>query len=144
MLDYAAKKPFSTFCLQNNQNRIGGDRCFYNPKELVLELYCLMGLFAHIGRKHQYTAPCTRTTSILYRHYKHLVQTLQAPCTGTTSTLYWHYKQLVLVLQSILYSCYKGLVESVQITFRCAANAVALIHGWQSGVCEQLSKINSF
>ena len=93
MLDYAAKKPFSTCCLQNNQSLIGGDRCFYNPKELVLELYCLMGQFAHIGRKHQYTAPCTRTTSILYRHYKHLVLALQAPCTRAT-------KYLVLLLQS--------------------------------------------
>ena len=65
-----------------------------------------MGLFAHIGRKHQYTAPCTRTTSILYRHYKHLV----------------------LTLQSILYSRDKVLVVSVQITFRCTANAVVLTH----------------
>ncbi|MFC2490878.1 MAG: hypothetical protein ACFNVK_12520, partial [Prevotella sp.] len=30
MLDYAAKKPFSTCRLQNNQSLIGGDRCLYN------------------------------------------------------------------------------------------------------------------
>ena len=57
-----------------------------------------------------------------------LVLALQAPCTGTTSILYWHYKCLVLALQGILYWCYKVLVVCVQITFRCTANAVVLIH----------------
>ena len=47
-----------------------------------------MDEFAYIGRKHQYIAPCTDTTSILYWHYKHLVLALQAPCTDTTSILY--------------------------------------------------------
>ena len=64
-----------------------------------------MGQFAHIGRKHQYTAPCTGTTSILYSRYKCLVLALQG-------ILYWHYKVLVVC---------------VQITFRCTANAVVLI-----------------
>ena len=73
---------------------------------------------AYIGRKHQYMAPCT----------------------DATSTLYWHYKHLVLALQSILYRRYKHIVVSVQNAFRCTANAVVLIHWWQSGVGEQLSK----
>ena len=77
---------------------IGGDRCLYNPKAVVLEWHCLMGLFAPIGRKHQYTAPCTRTTSVLYRHYKHLVLALQASCTRAT-------KYLVLLLQSACSVC---------------------------------------
>gem|GEM_PF-1474587 len=88
-----------------------------------------MDEFAYIGRKHQYIAPCTDTTSTLYRHYKHLVQALQASCTGTTS---------------ILYRRYKHLVVSVQNVFRCTANAVVLIHCWQSGVCGQCSTINPF
>ena len=79
-----------------------------------------MDEFAYIGRKHQYIAPCTDTTSILYWHYKHLVLTLQASCTDTT----------------------KHLVVSVQNVFRCTANVVVLIHCWQSEVCEQRSTIN--
>ena len=39
-----------------------------------------MDEFAYIGRKHQYIAPCTDTTSILYWHYK-------ASCTDATSIL---------------------------------------------------------
>ena len=92
----------------------------YHQKELVFGIDCLTCELAHSG------------ASISTQH---LVLTLQASCTGTTSTLYWHYKRLVLALQSILYSCYKVLVVSVQIAFRCTANAVVLIHGWQSGVC---------
>ena len=64
---------------------------------------CIMGEFAHIGRKHQDKHPAQTLQSILYWHYKHLVQMLQASCTGTTSTLYRCYKHLVLALQSILY-----------------------------------------
>ena len=37
-----------------------------------------MDEFAYIGRKHQYIAPCTDATSILYWHYKHLVLALQS------------------------------------------------------------------
>ena len=59
---------------------------------------------------------------------QHLVLALQAPCTGATSILYSRYKHLVLTLQSILYWCYKVFVVCVQITFRCTANAVVLIH----------------
>ena len=73
-----------------------------------------MDEFAYIGRKHQYIAPCTDATSILYWHYKHLVLTLQASCSV----------------------CAKR--------FCCTANVVVLIHCWQSGVAEQLSKINPF
>ena len=36
-----------------------------------------MDEFAYIGRKHQYIAPCTDATSILYWHYKHLVVSVQ-------------------------------------------------------------------
>ena len=76
-----------------------------------------MDEFAYIGRKHQYIAPCTGATSILYWHYKHLVLTLQTPCTGTTkylvlalqasctdttSILYWHYKASCTDATSIL------------------------------------------
>ena len=107
MLDYAAKKPFSTCRLQNNQSLIGGDRCLYNPKAVVLEWHCLMGLFAHIGRKHQYTAPCTGTTSILYWHYKHLVLALQASCTRAT-------KYLVLTLQSACSVCTNSFSQHCQ------------------------------
>ena len=53
---------------------------------------CLTHEFAYIGRKHQYTAPCTGTTSILYSRYKRLVLALQASCTHTTG-------YLVLMLQ---------------------------------------------
>ena len=53
---------------------------------------CIMGEFAHIGRKHQDKHPAQTLQSILYWHYKHLVQMLQASCTGTT-------KYLVLTLQ---------------------------------------------
>ena len=41
---------------------------------------------------YQYKAPCTATTSVLYRHYKRLVRTLQASCTDATSVLYGRYK----------------------------------------------------
>ena len=75
---------------------------------------------------------------------QHLVLALQAPCTDATSILYRRYKHLVLALQSILYWRYKHLVVSVQNVFRCTANVVVLIHCWQSGVGEQLSKINPF
>ena len=61
-----------------------------------------MDEFAYIGRKHQYIAPCTDATSILYWHYKHLVLTLQASCTDTTSILYWHYKASCTGATSIL------------------------------------------
>jgi len=54
--------------------------------------------FAHIGRKHQYTAPCIRPTSTLYWHYKRLVLALQVPCIGTT-------RYLVLALQSVCSVC---------------------------------------
>ena len=48
---------------------------------------CLTHEFAYIGRKHQYTAPCTGTTSGLYWCYKRLVLILQVPCTDTTKYL---------------------------------------------------------
>ena len=66
---------------------------YWRKKYHQKEVYCLMDEFAYIGRKHQYIAPCTDATSILYWHYKHLVQALQASCTGTT-------KHLVLTLQA--------------------------------------------
>ena len=73
---------------------------YWRKKYHQKELYCLMDEFAYIGRKHQYIAPCTDTTSILYWHYKHLVLALQAPCTGTT-------KYLVLALQAYCSVCAK-------------------------------------
>ena len=54
---------------------------------------------------------------------KHLVLVLQAPCTNTTSTLYRHYKHLVPTLQSTLYWHYKVLVAAAQKTFRNTASA---------------------
>ena len=91
MLDYAAKKPFSTCRLQNNQSRIGGDRCLYNPKELVL------GMILPYGPVCPYRAQAS-VHSTLYSHYKRLVQTLQASCTRAT-------KFLVLTLQSACSVC---------------------------------------
>ena len=49
---------------------------------------------------YQYKAPCTATTSALYRHYKRLVRTLQASCTDAT-------KHLVLALLSACSICTK-------------------------------------
>ena len=73
---------------------------------------CLTHEFAHLGRKHQYTAPCTDTTSGLYWCYKSLVLILQACCTDTT-------KYLVLTLQAActattkcLQCCVLRLVDS--------------------------------
>ena len=73
---------------------------------------CLTHEFAYIGRKHQYTAPCTGTTSGLYWCYKSLVLILQAPCTDAT-------KYLVLTLQAActvntmcLQCCILRLVDS--------------------------------
>ena len=77
----------------------------YNLKELVFGIDCLTGELAHSGAsistKHLVLvlqAPCTNTTSTLYRHYKHLVQALQASCTDTT-------KYLVLALLSACSDC---------------------------------------
>ena len=73
----------------------------YNLKELAFGIDCPMCELAHSGAsistKHLVLvlqAPCTNTTSTLYRHYKHLVPTLQR-------TLYWHYKVLVATVQKI-------------------------------------------
>ena len=81
---------------------------------------CLTGEFAYIGRKHQYTAPCTGTTSGLYWCYKSLVLILQAPCTDAT-------KYLVLTLQvactagtKCLQCCVLRLVGS----YRCKNSAL--------------------
>ena len=77
----------------------------YYQKELAFAIGCLMGEFAHSGAsistKHLVLvlqAPCTNTTSTLYRHYKHLVPTLQASCTNTT-------KYLVLALLRVCSDC---------------------------------------
>lgn len=80
----------------------------YNQKELVFGIDCLTGEFAHSG------------TSI---STKHLVLVLQASCTNTTSTLYRHYKHLVPTLQRTLYWHYKVLVATVQKIFRSTASA---------------------
>ena len=78
----------------------------YNPQRISF------GMILYYGP----VCSCWAQTSVhstLYSPYKHLVLVLQAFCTGATSTLYWHYKVLVVC---------------VQITFRCTANAVVLIH----------------
>ena len=82
----------------------------YYQKELAFAIGCLMGEFAHSGAsistKHLVLvlqAPCTNTTSALYRHYKHLVPTLSSEEKGSLLDLYRHYKHLVPTLQSTLY-----------------------------------------
>lgn len=70
----------------------------YHQKELVFGIDCPMGEFAHSGAsistKHlvlALQAPCTNTTSALYRPYK-------APCTDPT-------RYLVLALLSACSDC---------------------------------------
>ena len=98
---------------------------YWRKKNHQKEVYFLMDEFAYIGRKHQYIAPCTDATSILYWNYKHLVQALQASCTGTTSILYWHYKHLVLTLQAYCSVCAKRFSLHCK---RCCA--VTLLAKW--------------
>jgi len=51
-----------------------------------------MGRFAHVERKHQYIAACTRTTSTLYWYYKHFVLALQSACSVCTNNFSLHCK----------------------------------------------------
>ena len=81
---------------------------------------CLTHEFAYIGRKHQYTAPCTDTTSGLYWRYKSLVLILQACCTDTT-------KYLVLTLQAACTAnsmCLQCCVLRLVGSYRCKNSAL--------------------